>query len=107
MRAPFPHRRDDDSVKVSVVDGNALAGPLFDIFGTDVTALALICRSCGRAGPVAETVVERGAGVLVSRCRGCNCTLMTVFIGADGSAAELRIGELAALRPRHGVRHPE
>ena len=34
-------------------DGNALAGPLQEIFAVDITAAIGRCVSCGLAGPVA------------------------------------------------------
>lgn len=52
-------------------DGNALAGPLADVFAVDITATTVVCTSCNRTGPVAELrVYGRGPG-LVARCPGC------------------------------------
>ena len=36
------------------VDGNELAGPLSEIFATDVTAVEGRCAHCGRLGPIAR-----------------------------------------------------
>ena len=50
------------------VDGNALAGPLREIFATDVTVAVGRCAGCGRVGAVATLrVYDRGPG-LVARC---------------------------------------
>ena len=35
------------------LDGNALAGPLSEIFAIDVTAAARRCAACGLTGPLA------------------------------------------------------
>jgi hypothetical protein len=66
------------------LDGNALAGPLEELFGADLTAAPRRCQSCGSVRPVGEHRLYRGAG-LVLRCPVC---------GAIG----LR---LATLRDRH------
>ena len=45
------------------VDGNALAGPLLEVFALDMTAAIEQCASCGRAGPVATLrVYSRAPG---------------------------------------------
>ena len=84
----------------AVVDGNALAGPLLGLLGVDATSLSLTCRRCGRAGAIAETIVERAGGRLVVRCRGCDHILMTVVIGPGGDAVEIELDGLGALRRR-------
>jgi uncharacterized Zn finger protein len=60
------------------LDGNAIAGQLFDVFGTDVTSAIGTCASCGAAWHVAEFAVYlRGPGT-VARCRSCGSILMVV-----------------------------
>ncbi|MEJ3745965.1 DUF6510 family protein [Actinomycetes bacterium KLBMP 9797] len=56
---------------MSFVDGNALAGPLREIFAVDVTAATSQCASCRQAGPVAALRVYDQAPGLVARCPGC------------------------------------
>jgi hypothetical protein len=52
-------------------DGNALAGPLEEVFAVDASAAVTRCAACGRTGRVAELrVYGRGPG-LVARCPGC------------------------------------
>jgi hypothetical protein len=53
-------------------DGNALAGPLGEIFAVDMTVAIGRCVHCGRTGPVAELRVYRHAPGLVARCPGCD-----------------------------------
>jgi hypothetical protein len=53
-------------------DGNALAGPLREIFAVDLSAAIQRCVSCRRTGPVAELRVYRHAPGLVARCPGCD-----------------------------------
>lgn len=52
-------------------DGNALAGPLGEIFAVDVTTAVGQCASCGIAGPVASLRVYGRAPGLVARCPHC------------------------------------
>ena len=53
------------------LDGNAIAGDLWEVFGADVSGAATVCASCGASSYVAEAVVyTRGPGTVV-RCRSC------------------------------------
>ncbi|WP_163511531.1 DUF6510 family protein [Fodinicola acaciae] len=52
-------------------DGNALAGPLTEIFAVDMTSAESVCAGCGRAGAVASLRVYWHAGDAVVRCPGC------------------------------------
>jgi hypothetical protein len=55
-------------------DGNALAGPLRELFTVDITAADGRCAACGRVGPIASLRVyghDHGPG-LVARCPGCD-----------------------------------
>ena len=53
------------------LDGNAIAGDLYQVFGADLTGATAVCALCGATGFVAETVVYmRGPGT-VARCRTC------------------------------------
>ena len=54
-------------------DGNALAGPLRELFAVDITVAQGRCAGCGLVGPIASLRVyghDRGPG-LVARCPGC------------------------------------
>ncbi|MFB4310970.1 DUF6510 family protein [Actinomadura sp. GTD37] len=60
-----------DDQRDDFTDGNALAGPLAEVFAVDVTAARSRCAGCGRTGPVAELRVYGRAPGLVARCPGC------------------------------------
>ncbi len=53
------------------VDGNALAGPLSEVFAVDVTAATSRCANCGCTGPLARLRVYMHAPGLVARCQEC------------------------------------
>ena len=60
------------------LDGNAIAGTLFDVFGGDMTTAAGICTSCATRSQLAELKVYlRGPGV-VARCRHCDNVVMVI-----------------------------
>jgi hypothetical protein len=88
-----PHPDDDDRYS----DGNALAGPLGEIFAVDITAAIGRCVSCGQTGPVAELRVYARAPGLVARCPSCLQVVLRVVQAPDGmwldltGAASLRI----------------
>ena len=66
-----------------VLDGNAIGGLLFEVFGTEMTAATGRCGSCGTAAPVAELAVYRPELGTVVRCRHCDNVLM-VFVEIRG-----------------------
>lgn len=65
------------------LDGNALAGPLADVFGVDVTTAVAHCRGCSAAQPLGSAVVWAASPGWVVRCRGCDLVLATLVV-ADG-----------------------
>jgi len=62
---------NDDDVSARHLDGNALAGPLSDVFAVDVTAATTTCVACGRQSRVAELHVYAAGPGMVARCPGC------------------------------------
>ncbi len=62
----------DADMTQQYVDGNALAGPLREIFAVDVTVATARCANCGLVGGVAALRVYRHAPGLVGRCPGCD-----------------------------------
>lgn len=80
---------------MDALDGNAIGGLLFDIFGTEMTAAASTCASCGDIRPVAELVVYRRAPGTVVRCRTCGSVLMAMVRRMDMIGVDL--SGLAAL----------
>ena len=64
-------------------DGNAIGGPLADLFTVDLTAASTVCCGCGRDGAVATLRVYGGGPGLVARCPGCDAVVMR-FARFDG-----------------------
>jgi hypothetical protein len=71
-------------------DGNALAGPLHDVFRPDVTAAVGGCGNCGRTGPMAEVRVFDHAPGVVARCPNCDQILLRLVRGPGRAWLDLR-----------------
>ena len=71
-------------------DGNALAGPLSEIFAVDVTAATTHCASCSRTGPVATLRVYGQSPGLVARCPGCESVVLRLVRGPTSIWLDLR-----------------
>lgn len=63
-----------------MLDGNALAGMLSEVFAIDVTASRSACVWCGVIGALGEQhlYMNPGAPGAVLRCRGCEGAMLVV-----------------------------
>ena len=80
---------------MEALDGNAIGGLLFDVFGAEMTTATGACVNCGASSQVAEFAVYRQAPGTVVRCRACGGILM-VFVQAHGMIC-VDLSGLAAL----------
>lgn len=73
------------------VDGNALAGPLSEVFQFDATLARTDCLSCHDVAMLAEAMVygDNGHGLVV-RCRNCNDVLMVIVPEPQHTMIDLR-----------------
>jgi hypothetical protein len=71
-------------------DGNALAGPLAELFAVDLTAATGECTGCGNAGPVAALRVYGHAPGLVARCPRCDQVVLRLVRGPEAAWLDLR-----------------
>jgi hypothetical protein len=71
-------------------DGNALAGPLHDVFRVDVTAAVGGCGNCGRTAAMAEVRVFDHAPGVVARCPTCDQVLLRLVRGPGRAWLDLR-----------------
>jgi hypothetical protein len=60
------------------LDGNAIGGLLFEVFGAEMTAVRGVCAHCGASRQVAELVVYVRAPGTVVRCRSCEGVVMVL-----------------------------
>lgn len=60
-----------------MLDGNAVAGLLQDVFAVEMTNAVGTCGGCGTPGPIGAVQVYRGAGIVL-RCPHCGNTLAKI-----------------------------
>ena len=60
-----------------MLDGNAVAGLLQEVFAVEMTTAMETCDGCGATDPLGALHVYRGAGI-VMRCPHCDSVLMTI-----------------------------
>jgi len=72
------------------VDGNALAGPLSELFRDDMTTATGRCASCGDVSVLAEALVYDAAPGWAVRCHRCGEVLMVLVLAADRLRIDLR-----------------
>ena len=89
---------------MDALDGNAIAGTLFDVFGAEMTDASGTCARCGAASPLGELKVYLGGPGTVARCRHCDNVLL-VLVGIGGTMCVDALGLAAIGRPsRDGSR---
>jgi ribosomal protein S27E len=60
----------------SMLDGNAAAGPLAELFSVDLTLATVTCGGCGHHGPLAVHHLYLTAPALVLRCPACTAVVL-------------------------------
>lgn len=80
------HHPDGDEYE----DGNALAGPLGEIFAIDMTSAFGRCANCGVTEPVARLHVYTRAPGLVGRCPHCAHVTLRMMRSRDDAWLDLR-----------------
>jgi Zn finger protein HypA/HybF involved in hydrogenase expression len=60
-----------------MLDGNAVAGLLQEVFAVEMTTAVGTCDGCGAAGAVGAVHVFQGAGIVL-RCPHCDNTLLKI-----------------------------
>jgi Family of unknown function (DUF6510) len=79
---------------VEALDGNAIAGALFEHFGTEMTTAVGRCAHCGARAQVAELEVYSRAPGAVVRCRTCRKVVMVIVVIHDVTRVDSRGFEL-------------
>jgi hypothetical protein len=63
------------------LDGNAIAGELYELFGVEMTIATGVCAECGAVEQVARLDVYVHAPGTVVRCPHCEAVLMRIVRG--------------------------
>ena len=73
-----------------MLDANATAGLLFEIFGVEMTAAQTECASCGNAGEIGELLAfTQGPGVVL-RCSACESVVLRIVQTAEAIYLDAR-----------------
>ena len=66
-----------------MLDANAIAGLLFEIFGTEMTTSHTECATCGNEGEMGELLAfTQGPGIIL-RCSSCENVVMRIVQTSD------------------------
>ncbi|MFE5039044.1 DUF6510 family protein [Streptomyces sp. NPDC056683] len=71
-------------------DGNALAGPLSEVFTVDVTAAVTRCAHCGNTGPVAMLRLYSHGPGWTARCPDCTQVVLRLVRGPQTAWLDMR-----------------
>jgi hypothetical protein len=63
---------------MEALDGNAIGGMLYNVFGREMTMAQAECGRCGARGPLAECEVYLGGPGVVVRCCVCHTVVMVL-----------------------------
>jgi hypothetical protein len=72
-----------------MLDGNAVAGLLQEVFGAEMTTAIGTCAMCGATSAVGAVHVFRGAGVVL-RCPFCGSVLSKLVVRETLTCVDLR-----------------
>ncbi len=61
-----------------MLDGNSVAGLLYEIFGAEMTASPSECANCGREGELATLLAFTQAPGVVLRCPACEQVMLRI-----------------------------
>jgi hypothetical protein len=75
---------------MATLDGNAIAGLLYEVFGTEMTTASGVCASCGATHPLAELSVYLRAPGTVVRCASCEKVVMVLVTIRGITCIDLR-----------------
>jgi hypothetical protein len=81
---------------MEAVDGNAIAGPLYEYFGAEMTIAHGACAYCGMPSQIGQLRVYKQAPGAVVRCRACGNVVIVLVTARGGIKVHLsgfRLGE--------------
>ena len=79
----------NDNVQ-TLLDVNAAAGELRDLFAIDVTTTTIQCDWCEKTAPLAESYVYAMEPGLVVRCTNCESVLMRLVTSPGRAWVDMR-----------------
>ena len=91
-----------DMNRAFMLDGNAVAGLLQEVFAVEMTASPTVCAHCGRSGAVGTLLAFTQAPGAVLRCPACEQVVLRIVQTPDALYVDAR-GTLYLRLDRHPV----
>lgn len=66
-----------------MLDANAMAGLLYEIFGVEMTASPIECATCGNEGEIGELLAFVQAPGIILRCSTCENVVLRIVQTPD------------------------
>jgi hypothetical protein len=79
-----------DMAMATMLDANAAAGALYDIFGTDMTAVPGQCAHCGNVAEMGTTRAWMEGPGIVLRCSICHEVVLRIVETPDARYVDAR-----------------
>jgi Family of unknown function (DUF6510) len=73
---------DQDEI-LYMLDGNAMAGLLYELFDVEMTVAALECASCGRYGEMGSLWAFMESPGYILRCPTCQNIILRITVTPD------------------------
>jgi Family of unknown function (DUF6510) len=80
----------DDLARELMLDGNAVAGLLSEVFALEMTACPCRCAHCGAEGPIGALLAFTHAPGVVLRCPGCEQVVLRLVETDDALHLDAR-----------------
>jgi hypothetical protein len=87
-----------DMAHALMLDGNAVAGVLQDIFGVEMTANPAACAHCGNVSELGGLMAYTQAPGAVLRCPACEAVVLTIVQTPDAIYLDARGAAYLKLR---------
>jgi hypothetical protein len=75
--------RHGDRNRALMLDGNAVAGLLYDVFGVEMTASPTACAHCGQVSAMGALLAFTQAPGVVLRCPACEQVIVRLVETAE------------------------
>ncbi|MEX2030449.1 MAG: DUF6510 family protein [Anaerolineales bacterium] len=85
------------------LDGNAVAGLLHEVFGSEMTVAPAECHNCGKVSQLGETHAYTHAPGVILRCPGCQEVLLRIVRTPAGMHLDARGIAFLRLGPPESV----
>jgi hypothetical protein len=81
---------ETDLNRALMLDGNALAGLLQEVFAIEITASPTECANCGRVGEIGSLLAFTHSPGAVLRCPGCEQVMIRIVETPDAIYLDAR-----------------